>query len=321
MPHARAIGIASPTVGSGGGFCRDPTVRMSSPAGSITLAILHCLAGACASAASRSGCSNADLLHINGTEYGAVPRPRPPCLRRESLLPTRSTRMTSPVAAGTTGAKRGWSHDRIARRFRDYAKIVQEARMTKWPVLALLLAAPAFSTASAQSPIPMAPRYEQPLTSRDVGAVQERLRALGFYDGSIDGNWGQGTQVALQRFQENRGLQVTGDLNPVTVSSLGLDLNALLAEASGSVQPAGPPSVAQPLRPTVVRTIQYRLHRLGFYRGYRDGVWGPSTEEALERFQESRGMQASGQPTPSTLAALGLDPNNLVAEGSSMPPR
>jgi peptidoglycan hydrolase-like protein with peptidoglycan-binding domain len=54
------------------------------------------------------------------------------------------------------------------------------------------------------------------------------------------------------------------------------------------------------------------LREQGFYTGRVDGKWGPGSETAVERFQRSRGMQPTGDLTPATLAALGLDPNNLA---------
>jgi len=37
-----------------------------------------------------------------------------------------------------------------------------------------------------------------------------------------------------------------------------------------------------------------------------DGVLGTDTVAALRRFQDSEGLQVTGQPSPETLAALGL---------------
>jgi peptidoglycan hydrolase-like protein with peptidoglycan-binding domain len=62
----------------------------------------------------------------------------------------------------------------------------------------------------------------------------------------------------------------------------------------------------------VVRAVQSRLRALNFYRGEEDGIWGGSTQAALERFQQGQGLQASGQLNPATITALGLDPNLLV---------
>jgi murein L,D-transpeptidase YcbB/YkuD len=36
-------------------------------------------------------------------------------------------------------------------------------------------------------------------------------------------------------------------------------------------------------------------------------------QSAIERFQQGRGLQATGQLKPVTISAMGLDPNNLSA--------
>ena len=165
--------------------------------------------------------------------------------------------------------------------------------------------------------------YVQPLAPGAAMRVQERLRQLGAYSGRADGVWGPDSQAALERFQQGRGLQVTGQLNQATASTLGLSPAELVAVAPGpasaaaAAAPAVPATAAEPLRPAAVRNIQARRRSRGFYRGSADGVWGPGTQAAIERFQQGRGLQATGQPTPATAAAMGLDPNNLAAP----PPR
>ena len=62
-----------------------------------------------------------------------------------------------------------------------------------------------------------------------------------------------------------------------------------------------------------MRNVQSRLRTLGFYRGQVDGAWGAGTQTAIERFQQGRGLQPTGQLNPATAQAMGLDPNNLEA--------
>jgi peptidoglycan hydrolase-like protein with peptidoglycan-binding domain len=153
-----------------------------------------------------------------------------------------------------------------------------------------------------------------------IQEIQHRLRNLGFYRGPVDGAWGPETRSALERFQTVRGLDVTGRPTDATIVALGLRPGAPLVNTG---------TVAEPLDPAVVRTVQRRLRRLGFYSGGVDGVWGARSSEAVERFQRSRGLQLTGDLNPTTLAALGLDPNNLSGEvarenagygsGSSLP--
>jgi peptidoglycan hydrolase-like protein with peptidoglycan-binding domain len=72
----------------------------------------------------------------------------------------------------------------------------------------------------------------EPLDPTVLRGIQQRLRQLGFYNGPIDGVWGQGSQAAVERFQRNRSLQATGELNPPTLAALGFDPNNLAAGAA-----------------------------------------------------------------------------------------
>jgi Putative peptidoglycan binding domain len=53
-----------------------------------------------------------------------------------------------------------------------------------------------------------------------------------------------------------------------------------------------------------VRGLQVRLHRLGFRPGPIDGLFGPLTEGAVERFQVARGLVADGVVGPATRKPL-----------------
>ncbi|MDP3416842.1 peptidoglycan-binding protein [Falsiroseomonas sp.] len=152
--------------------------------------------------------------------------------------------------------------------------------------------------------------YAQPLEREAVTKVQEALRRAGAYDGAVDGIWGPASRTALERFQQGRGLQVTGEMNQATAATLGVNPAELLPASRT------PPASTEVLSERVVRNIQTRLRTLGFYEGGIDGLWGPATQTAIERFQQSRSLQVTGQLTPVTASAMGLDPNNLEA-----PPR
>src|SRR5918997_1933734 len=178
----------------------------------------------------------------------------------------------------------------------------------------LLLAGPALVPEASAQPAPGL-TYMQPLSPAALMSVQERLRQLGAYAGRVDGAWGPDSQAALERFQQGRGLQVTGQLNQATASTLGLSPAELVAIAPGPapVPGAAPVPSAEPLGAAAVRNVQARLRALGFYRGAVDGVWGAGTQAAVERFQRGRGLQVDGQPGPATLSAMGLDPDNPAA--------
>jgi peptidoglycan hydrolase-like protein with peptidoglycan-binding domain len=152
--------------------------------------------------------------------------------------------------------------------------------------------------------------YVQPVPPAAVQAVQGRLRGAGAYSGAVDGVWGPDSVAALQRFQADHQLQATGQLNQATVAALGLDPAALL----GTQQTLAAPPLPGPdtLQASSVRAIQERLRNLGFYTGSVDGVWGQSTQGAIQQFQQNRGLQPNGQLNSATIAAMGLAPDSLA---------
>ncbi len=56
----------------------------------------------------------------------------------------------------------------------------------------------------------------------DVELIQSRLTELGYYTGTIDGNFGPGTGKAVKAFQKAKGLTVDGIAGPATLSKMGI---------------------------------------------------------------------------------------------------
>lgn len=169
-----------------------------------------------------------------------------------------------------------------------------------------LLALPAMAQPAQTTQTTQGVNFVQPLAPPALARLQERLRQGGDYTGRTDGVWSPESQAALERFQQRNGLQVTGQLNQVTAMMLGLNPMELLAPGTQA-----PSQAPRPLSPLAVQTIQSQLRMFGFYYGGIDGIWGPGTQAAIERFQLSRRLQPTGQLNPETAQALGIDPNNL----------
>jgi peptidoglycan hydrolase-like protein with peptidoglycan-binding domain len=53
--------------------------------------------------------------------------------------------------------------------------------------------------------------------------------------------------------------------------------------------------------------IQQALNSHGYYRGTADGVWGPNTASAIQRFQQSNQINANGNLDADTLDQLGVN--------------
>jgi peptidoglycan hydrolase-like protein with peptidoglycan-binding domain len=72
-------------------------------------------------------------------------------------------------------------------------------------------------------------------------------------------------------------------------------------------QNADPAMSGAMLSENLVRMLQQTLTNRGFLVGDPDGKWGPKTKEALEEFQKSQNLPASGQIDQPTLARLGVN--------------
>jgi N-acetylmuramoyl-L-alanine amidase len=102
---------------------------------------------------------------------------------------------------------------------------------------------------------------------------------------------------AIRTFQQNRGLDVTGTVNSVTMRALE-EAQWKLGDRSLYLQQ--PPL----LRGDDIATLQSRLTEMGFDCGRVDGVFGVKTENAVREFQKSVGVAADGKCGPATITAL-----------------
>ena len=73
-------------------------------------------------------------------------------------------------------------------------------------------------------------------TGSAVKKVQKRLKALGYYTGSIDGDYGNGTKNAVKSFQKRNGLTADGKVGAKTLAKLNSSSakKATASDASGS---------------------------------------------------------------------------------------
>lgn len=63
----------------------------------------------------------------------------------------------------------------------------------------------------------------QTASTTDNKAIQQRLKELGYYQGSIDGIYGTQTRNAVIKFQKDYGLTADGIVGPKTLRMLGLN--------------------------------------------------------------------------------------------------
>ncbi len=70
----------------------------------------------------------------------------------------------------------------------------------------------------------------------EVKEVQRRLKRWGYYNGAVDGVFGQSTKAAVIQFQKKNGLKADGVVGKATYKALGMNssYNALVGQATGN---------------------------------------------------------------------------------------
>lgn len=103
--------------------------------------------------------------------------------------------------------------------------------------------------------------------------VQIDLKALGFFDGQIDGIAGEETQTALKTFQTQQGISADGEFGPQTDLAM---YPLLMADID------------------YVEDLQKDLEDLGIYTGPIDGDYGNGTTAAVKKLQGSCDLEETG---------------------------
>lgn len=66
----------------------------------------------------------------------------------------------------------------------------------------------------------------QVATTSQNKQIQQKLKDLGYYSGSVDGIYGNATRSAVVAFQKANGLSADGVAGPKTIAALGLNFNS-----------------------------------------------------------------------------------------------
>jgi peptidoglycan hydrolase-like protein with peptidoglycan-binding domain/DNA invertase Pin-like site-specific DNA recombinase len=146
----------------------------------------------------------------------------------------------------------------------------------------------------ATAPLGPGAGYGQPRGEPQVRALQRRLRALGLRPGPVDGRYGPLTAEAVERLQRDGGLAVDGIVGTQTRRVLNAAAPPL-APGAGYGQPGGSMRV---------RVVQRQLRSLGHRPGPVDGLYGPRTRAAVERFQRTVDRPTTGVVSPAVAVAL-----------------
>ena len=163
--------------------------------------------------------------------------------------------------------------------------------------------------------------------SEAVRTVQRRLKELGFYKGSADGDFGPATEEAVKAFQKANGLTPDGKVGEKTLAKMNAKSAISAKEANATAtpktnqkptvkvtntpRPTATPNLEKDYYLTVgskgkkVETLQRRLIELGWMSGSVNGTFDERTAMAVSAFQKkTSGLWEDGIAGPDTLRAL-----------------
>ena len=114
---------------------------------------------------------------------------------------------------------------------------------------------------------------------------------LGYYDGPIDGVYGDATTEGVKKMQTDLGVTADGVYGAETHDAL---------KGKGK---------------SIVMELQTELQTYGYYDGEIDGAYGQATQDAVKKLQTDLGVTADGRFGPETADAF----TKAVEDGTITP--
>ena len=144
--------------------------------------------------------------------------------------------------------------------------------------------------------------------------LQLVLKSYGYYDGKIDGKFGNISKNALISFQNTNNIKADGIVGTQTCQLL-LNKKQILKKISVVFQVS---SSEQDFSQDIY-DAQEKLKQLGLYTSELDGLDGPGTKSALRNFQTKAGLIPDAVLGPLTKSALEKGEDSYVVVNVSTP--
>ena len=152
---------------------------------------------------------------------------------------------------------------------------------------------------SASSGYPSGTTLKLNSQGASVTQLQTDLKQLGYYYGSITGNFGDKTEDAVKEFQKDKGLPADGVAGSKTLAAV----KAAIDKAGGSSTSSTTGLKVGSTGDKVI-ALQQDLTALGYYYGDISGHYGSLTQAAVKKFQKAKGISPDGIAGTSTLNAI-----------------
>ena len=147
----------------------------------------------------------------------------------------------------------------------------------------------------------------------EVSQLQQQLIDCGYFARQVDGDYGSTTVKAVELFQKDHGIRVTGIADDAT--------QAAIKRAKGGTRTGGGVMIAEGNTGGTLITYQQILQAKGDLKGGVDGRYGPGTVKAVSDFQKASGLPVSGvidESTASALQALSPELAKKINKGTTL---
>ena len=144
--------------------------------------------------------------------------------------------------------------------------------------------------------------------------LQLVLKSYGYYDGKIDGKFGNISKNALISFQNTNNIEADGIVGTQTCQLL-LNKKQILKKISVVSQSSN----SEQDFSQDIYDAQEKLKQLGLYTSQLDGLNGPGTKRALRNFQTKAGLIPDAVLGPLTKSALEKGEDSYVVVNVSTP--
>ena len=142
----------------------------------------------------------------------------------------------------------------------------------------------------------------QPADRYTAIQVQKALAKKGYYGGAADGILGPQSKEAIRHYQRATGMTPTGTVNNSLLTSLHIGTEPAVRHQGRDEERFM--TNTQRTKTSVPVQVQTVLAQKGYYAGTVDGVIGYQSQDAIRRYQRSRGLRATGMIDESLLRAL-----------------
>ncbi len=153
-----------------------------------------------------------------------------------------------------------------------------------------------------------------------VDLIQRQLKALGYFEGGVDGKFRERTLYAVTRFQQDYHLVSDGCADTATLTAIDAQMRAaqITSLPEENDQQSYGDFIELGDRGREVEFVQRRLQQLGYYRSQIHGWFDRPTQAALIRFQRDRGLFGTGRVDRSTKSALRQGNRQAAAPGTQI---